>query len=592
LPSIGVRSSVIEVIQTAGRAEELYLRLVKSALEEVLLIFPTTNAFIRQGDIGAIQLAREAANKRNARVRILMPADKLTEQKIVQDLKQQHQRYIDIRYIEQMEAKATILVVDRKASLVMEIRDDSKPTFAEAIGLSTYSNSKAGVLSYVAIFENLWKQSELYQEIKESNEKLEINGKILNEFIHIAAHELRNPIQPILGLSQIVKTKITQKEKGEVNIDEVCSLLDVVIRNARKLHRLTDDVLDITRIETNSLHLKKEILNLKEVMQLSVDDYISQNNIAKKNDSNNYYRNIKLSSSPSITEEEQQNADPFLIEADRGRISQVVSNLLSNAVKFTNECDTIYVNLKENDTGSGREFIVRIKDTGTGIDPEILPRLFTKFATKSDRGTGLGLFISKSIVEAHGGKIWAENNSDVKGATFAFSLPLIVQQDHHPQESRDISTTMNIDTEERVKKKCDDNSRSYYNSHKTKKRVFLVDDDYDHTVTFKVGLELAGFEVEAYNDSAVALSNFRADHYDLLLIDIKMPKIDGFELYEKISKIDDKVKVWFITAYEIYSKVSKEVSSKTSKEEMILDRFIQKPIEINNLVKQVKSELD
>ena len=166
MPSIGVRSNVIEVIQTAGRAKELYLRLVKSAVEEVLLIFPTTNAFIRQGDIGAIQLAREAANKRNARVRILMPADKLTEQKRVQGLKQQHQRYIDIRYIEQMEARATILVVDRKASLVMEIRDDSKPTFAEAIGLSTYSNSKAGVLSYVAIFENLWKQSDIISRDK------------------------------------------------------------------------------------------------------------------------------------------------------------------------------------------------------------------------------------------------------------------------------------------------------------------------------------------------------------------------------------------------------------------------------------------
>ena len=102
MPSIGVQSNVIEVIQTAGRAKELYLRLVKSAVEEVLLIFPTTNAFIRQGDIGAIQLAREAANKRNARVRILMPADKLTEQKKVQGLKQQHQRYIDIRYIEQI----------------------------------------------------------------------------------------------------------------------------------------------------------------------------------------------------------------------------------------------------------------------------------------------------------------------------------------------------------------------------------------------------------------------------------------------------------------------------------------------------------
>jgi DNA-binding response OmpR family regulator len=123
------------------------------------------------------------------------------------------------------------------------------------------------------------------------------------------------------------------------------------------------------------------------------------------------------------------------------------------------------------------------------------------------------------------------------------------------------------------------------------KRIFLVDDDYDHTITFKVGLELAGFEVDAYNDSAIALSTFKPDYYALLLIDIKMPKIDGLELYARIRKIDDKVKVWFITAYEVYYKTLKEVSS-ISKEETILDRFIQKPIEINNLVKQVKSELD
>ena len=238
---------------------------------------------------------------------------------------------------------------------------------------------------------------------------------------------------------------------------------------------------------------------------------------------------------------------------------------------------------KKEEENNDHVVVISVKDTGQGIHRDILPKLFTKFATKSETGTGLGLFISKSIVEAHGGKIWAENNMRGSGATFTFSLPLIIQQDHR-QENTAINTTtaatMISDIEERTK------------FHKTKKRVFLVDDDYDHTVTFKVGLELAGFLVDAYNDSAIALSNFRADHYDLLLIDIKMPKIDGFELYEKLSKIDDKVKVWFITAYEIYSKVSKEVSSKASKEEMILDRFIQKPIEINNLVKQVKSELD
>ena len=226
------------------------------------------------------------------------------------------------------------------------------------------------------------------------------------------------------------------------------------------------------------------------------------------------------------------------------------------------------------------QVVISVKDTGTGIDPGILPRLFTRFGTKSFAGTGLGLYISKSIVEAHGGKIGAENNSDGRGATFAFSLPSIIQQDRR-QESMAINTTttatMIDDIEERIKTKM--------------KRIFLVDDDYDHTITFKVGLEHAGFEVDAYNDSTIALSNFKPDYYDLLLIDIKMPKIDGLELYERIRKVDDKVKVWFITAYELYYKTLTEVSSK-SKEEKILDRFIQKPIEINNLVKQIKSELD
>jgi signal transduction histidine kinase/CheY-like chemotaxis protein len=590
----------IEVIPSSTRTQEIYSNIVKSAAEEILWIFHTTNAFIRQDKIEAIQLAQQAAKERNVKVRILVPASSLIEQKVQQLKEYCPDHVIDVRYIEQMtETKATILVVDRKASLVMELRDDSKSTFVEAIGLSTYSNSMAGVLSYVAIFENFWKQSELYQEVKEShnqlkivNEKLRIQEKMQNDFIKIAAHELRNPIQPILGLSQIIKSVITQKK--EVNINQTCDHLDVIIRNARKLQRLTDDVLDINRIETNSLHIRKDIFNLKEVIQALVDDYKKPNNNEKKYDSN-INRNIELSCLfPSITED-HQNADLFPIEADRGRISQVISNLLSNALKFTNEDDTIYVTIEKKDTGSIGEVTVSIKDTGTGIDPEIFPRLFTKYATKSDRGTGLGLFICKSIVEAHGGKIWAKNNSDGIGATFAFNIPLAFQQDHH--ESIVIKTVpakIN-DTDERIKKKRDDYS-GYYSSHKTKmKRIFLVDDNYDHTVTFKVGLELAGFEVDAFNDSAIALSKFKPDYYDLMLIDIKMPKIDGFGLYEKISRIDNKVKVWFITAYERFDKAQKEVP--TNSRDIILNHFVEKPfvekpIEIDILVKQIKSELD
>ena len=593
----GVDLADIEVIPSSTRAQEIYLNIVKSAAEEILWIFPTANAFICQEKIGVIKLAKQATKQRNVKVRILVPTNHLIEQKIQQLKEYCPDRVIDVRYIERMtETKATILVVDRKDSLVMELRDDSKATFFEAIGLSTYSNSKAGVLSYVAMFENFWKQSELYQEIKEShdqlktaNEKLRMQDKIQNDFIKIAAHELRNPVQPILGMSQIVKSMITQKK--EVNINQTCDHLNVIIRNARKLQRLTDDILDINRIETNSLHIRKETFNLKELIQVLVDDYKSPNHNEKKYDSN-IYRNIELSCLlPTITED-HQNADPFLIEADRDRISQVISNLLSNALKFTNEDDIIYVTIEKKYTGSIGEVAVSIKDTGTGIDPEIFPRLFTKFATKSDRGTGLGLFICKSIVEAHGGKIWAKNNSDgKKGATFAFNIPLVFQQDHHHQESIAINTVpaMIIDTDERIKIKRDDYSE-YYNSHKTKmKRIFLVDDNDDHTVTFKVGLELAGFEVDAYNDSAIALSKFKPDYYDLMLIDIKMPKMDGFELYEKISKIDNKVRVWFITAYERYDKPLKEVPPKSR--EMIL-KVVEKPIEIDILVKQIKSELD
>ena len=425
----------IEVIPNSARAKELYLNLVKSANEEVLLIFPTTNAFIRQHKMGVIQIAKEAAEKRNVKVRMLMPKHESTEP-LVRSLTEEdpphYRKYdIDVRYyIEQTSGtKATILVVDRKHSLIMELRDDSKTTFDEAVGFSTYSDSRPGVLSYVSIFENFWKQSELYQEIKEShdqlkiaNEKLTMQAKIQNDFIKIAAHELRNPIQPILGMSQIIKSVITQK-KG-VNINQTCDQLDVIIRNARKLQRLTDDVLDINRIETNSLHLRKDTFSLKELIQVLVDDYKSPNNNEKKYDSS-IYRNIELFCLFHSIIEDHQNADLFLIEADRDRISQVISNLLSNALKFTNENDTVYVTIEKKDTGGIGGVTVSIKDTGTGIDPEIFPRLFTKFVTKSYRGTGLGLFICKSIVEAHGGKIWAENNGNgKKGATFAFSLPL------------------------------------------------------------------------------------------------------------------------------------------------------------------------
>ena len=397
----GIKPDIVEVIQNSSKAKNLYMNIVKDAVEEILLIFPTINAFIRQEKIGVIQWLREVVTKEQynkLKIRILMPIHKSTEQ-IVQHLKQQsHQNNIDVRFIEQSSGnKATFLVVDRKVSLVMELKDDSKETFDKAIGLSIYSKSKSGVLSFVAIFENLWIQTELYLQVKEANEQLKIHDKILNEFINVASHELRNPIQPILGISEVLRSKIKN--------DEHLALLGIVIRNAKRLQRLAEDILDVARIESRSLKLNNELFELNGIILNAVQDVKDQ------------IANVKVKLLYDVKD------DIISIKADKGRIIQVISNLLNNAIKFTKE-GSISINIERKE--DNQHVIISVKDTGEGINPEILPRLFSKYATKSFEGSGLGLglFICKSIVEAHGGKIWAENNSDGKGATFSFSLPI------------------------------------------------------------------------------------------------------------------------------------------------------------------------
>ena len=556
IPEHGVKE-----IRQATKIKGLYFELLRLSKNEIMLIFPTNRAFERQERIGIISLVKQVASEKSLRVRMLVPVENLdSSQEIVQEpfpLKENYQQdpssNIEIRYIAEQRSDdllEIILIVDRKVSFVIELIDDTKATFEEAIGLATYSNSKSTALSYVSIFESLWNQTELYEQLK-------IHSKMQKEFITIAAHELRTPIQPILGLSEILLCK-----KG--SIEQEKELLNVIIRNAKRLRKLTENILDVTKIESQSLTVNKQHCRLNDIITNVLADH-------KKEEGDNKQRIIKLAYF--------SNNDNIIVNADAERLTQVVSNLLTNAFKFTQKGE-ITVNITRDDTD--QQVIVSVTDTGQGIDPEIMPRLFTKFATKSIVGTGLGLYVSKRIIEAHGGKMWAENNSDGIGATFSFTIPLVIQQ-----ESIVIDTISTMDIEKRKKKRS-----IYYDSHKAKmKRIFLVDDDYDHTITFKMGLELAKFQVDAYNDSAIALSKFKPDYYDLLLIDVKMPKIDGFELYEKIKEIDNKVMVWFITAYETYYRALKEASS-TSKKEMISVPVIEKPIEIDKLVKQIKAELD
>jgi signal transduction histidine kinase len=233
-----------------------------------------------------------------------------------------------------------------------------------------------------------------------ANEQLKVHDRMQNEFINVAAHELRTPIMPILGDAEYIEHKFDiTNEIVEVDKETITS----IIRNAKRLDRLASDILDVTRIESKSLKLNKEQFDLSEVLSACILDLREQ----IENDGSTG-RNVKIDYTPSN----------IVVEADKGRITQVISNLLRNAIKFTSE-GVISINAFRKD----HHVIVSVKDTGLGIDPEILPRLFSKFVTKSDKGTGLGLFISKSIIDSHGGMIWAENNADGKGSKFMFSIP-------------------------------------------------------------------------------------------------------------------------------------------------------------------------
>ena len=415
----------IEVVYDGNRTKKLYKNMIRNASNEILLLLPTPNAFIRQQKAGMLQILQQVVKKHNVKVRILMPPSSTMligqhSQAKPKEIPSQGDHNLDgffsIRHIQPLvdsAPKSTILVTDKKLSLVVELKDDTKKSFEEAIGLSTYSNSKPGVLSYVAIFENLWLETELYEhirnvneELQKANENLKINDRMQKEFINIAAHELRTPTQAILAFADLLPLFPDNKELG-----------NMIQRNAKRLQRLIKDILDVTKIESQQLILRKDTFDIHELGSL-ISDYRQQ---LEKTDT---IKKIKLFS--KFPEEKN-----VFLNADKERVSEVISNIIDNAIKFIEKEGSIHILIKvdrDETNGNGFAFnnhvFVKIKDTGIGISEEIFPRLFTRFASKSINGTGLGLYISKSIIEAHGGKIWAENNIGGKGATFTIRLPL------------------------------------------------------------------------------------------------------------------------------------------------------------------------
>jgi two-component system, OmpR family, sensor histidine kinase VicK len=393
----GLKSEFLEVISDHKKATEIYINLAKSVEREALILFANSKAIVRAKRLGILDYLI-TASKRGAVIKIITP---ITEENL-QFTEQFCEKAPNIRILNGGASHSGLFIVDGTKFLRFELKEPKAEEFSDAIGFVLYSNSKVGAYSTRSFFELLWNEHIQYEKLKEAD-------NMKNEFINVAAHELRTPIQPILSLSQVLQSKIKDTKQRE--------LLDAIVRNAKRLQRLTNDILDVTKIESHSLNLNKEQFELSNVISNCISDIEDQDEKVRNGKLELFYEPSK---------------QDIFVEADRVRISQVISNLLNNAVKFTEDgAVSIDVVVKENNNNgnnNGNIIIVSVKDSGEGIDPEILPKLFTKFATNSEKGTGLGLFICKSIVEAHGGRVWTQSDNTGgerrTGATFCFSLPV------------------------------------------------------------------------------------------------------------------------------------------------------------------------
>ena len=443
----GIGSETTKLIDNPAQSRMLLLNTIENAKEEILMIFPSINAVKRKNNIGVVNIIKQKS-RQDVMVKVLSPIDSEVEKVLMyqsDDINSPDSPYIVREIAKQKDFKRTILLVDRKYFLAIEPRDDSKETFEQATAVSTYSTSQPTVFSYISIFESLWEQTEMANNLKIANEKLIESEETEREFINVAAHELRTPTQAITGYSEIndeifkillnYETVTKQVELKQI-LDNLYKHHISISRNAERLDNLINNLLDVARIDSSQKNMI--ILHNKEFDLIGEIKDIVNNQLNQKLK----IKNIKVSFANDTLDETCN------VYADKSRLNQVLINLLENAIKFSITGGSIGIKVQENiseiikkeenkktnnssedlkstyaDKEEKTQIYISVSDSGKGISSNMLPRLFQKFFTDSNYGTGLGLYISKKLVEAMGGRIWAFNNNDGIGSTFIFSLP-------------------------------------------------------------------------------------------------------------------------------------------------------------------------
>ena len=391
----GVQAEFFEIINDTKRISEILIDLAKSVVNEVVLLLPNDRALIRIDRLGVVDSLLEAS-RNGAVIKIICPLSE--ENKPIQ--KKIFNASPNVKLIDGSNSQHGLYIIDSIKFLRVELVKPEAESFLDAIGFAIYSNNKRSADLYRWMFELLWNERVINLESKKAN-------RMQKEFMNVAAHELRTPIQPIVGLAHLLRyEKEYMKGKEQES-------LDVIIRNAERLQRLAENILDASRIESQRLTLRKVRFELNDLLFSIVQNYYKEGTNS-------------ASSGKDVSVLYEPPNENIVVEADKERISQVVRNIIGNALEFTSE-GTVLVTLRKErqQENEGRQIaVVAVTDSGCGIDPAIVPRIFEKFVTRSDKGTGLGLFVSKSIIQAHEGRIWVQNNTEgEKGTTFCFTLP-------------------------------------------------------------------------------------------------------------------------------------------------------------------------
>lgn len=427
---------VIETIESSVKTINLIKDLITNSSNEILGIIPSFEAFQRQVDTGMFDHMMKVVEDKKISVRILV-TDKIKspganglihiesgEHRLSirsKDLddntdssRQADEFVIDgvetitIRsvYRGNIRPQMGMVIVDKCRSLVIEPKESQSDSAIDHIGMASYSNSSQISKSYATMFETLWNYSKTFSLIEKSFESLKLHDKMQREFIDIVAHELRTPLQSILGLTEILKARTKEKETRD--------MLVTVNENGVRLHRFVENVLTATKLEGHLSKLPRETFDLNSLIKETIYIYRERIENMKKS---------KMLNSKGIRFEHKGFDRAYNVNASKLHISMVLTNMLENAINFIPATEKGLISITV--AHRGKEVIVHIKDNGDGIHPEILHRLFSKFATKSFYGSGLGLYNCRKIIHLYHGGIWAKNNPpNEKGATFSFSLPL------------------------------------------------------------------------------------------------------------------------------------------------------------------------